>query len=49
MVFFRDINGKVFVMSRKSHQIEEHSMEECKSIFIDKKRIYDNGGSEIWR
>jgi uncharacterized membrane protein len=47
--YYNVVNGKVLVMSRRSQPIEEHSMEECKGICIDKKRIYDNGGSEIWR
>ena len=47
--YYNVVNGKVLVMSRKSPSIEEHSMEKCKGIFIDKKRIYDNGGSEIYR
>ena len=47
--YYNVVDGKVLVKGRKSPSIEEHSMEGCRGIFIDKKRIYDNGGSEIYR
>ena len=42
--YYNVVNGKIIDPQR-----EEHNMTEYQNKFIEKSKIYNNGGSEVWR
>ena len=51
----RKINGYIYlryhnvVDGKLVDRHEEHNITEYQNKFVDKNRIYNNGGSEVWR
>ena len=44
LIYYNVVNGKIIDL-----QIEEHNITEYQDKFIGKSKVYNNGGSEIWR
>jgi uncharacterized membrane protein len=45
--YYNVVNGKI--LGGQGAQKGEHNMTEYQDKFVDKNRIYNNGGSEVWR